>query len=105
MDNKETPVGEAAVAEEEPKSCPDRYESFFGGEKFIYDVEQLKDLNKENEEKDEITFVKRDPDFEYTVGMRTNMDWKKSIWAILVPWHNEWLATWLYLVFAIYFWI
>ena len=51
--------------------------------------------------------VKRDKDFEYTVGLRAHpfMDWKKCLWSLLVPWHNEWLNIWLYLGFSIYFWV
>jgi len=29
----------------------------------------------------------------------------KSLWSLFVPWHNEWLATWIYIIFALYFWI
>ena len=33
------------------------------------------------------------------------MTWQKCVWSILVPWHNEWLNIWLYIGFALYFWI
>lgn len=29
----------------------------------------------------------------------------KSLWSLLVPWHSEWLATWIYIIFALYFWV
>lgn len=31
------------------------------------------------------------------------MDWKKCLWSLLVPWHNDWLCIWLYLGFGVYF--
>ena len=52
--------------------------------------------------------MKRDPDFDYQVGMRahpSDMSWTKCLWSLLVPWHNEWLNIWLYLAFSIYFWV
>lgn len=54
-----------------------------------------------------MSFVKRDPDFNYTSGIRAHpfMDWKKCLWSLLVPWHNEFLSIYLYLGFAIYFWV
>ena len=33
------------------------------------------------------------------------MDFNKSMKSLIVPWHNEWLAIWFYLIFAIYFWV
>ena len=89
--------------QEKPKTCPERYE----GDKFIWDQADIDETNKELEEKDEIPVVKRDPDFEQTVGLRAHPDmtWKKCLWSVLVPWHNEWLNIWLYIGFAIYFWI
>lgn len=33
------------------------------------------------------------------------MDWVKSLKSLIVPWHNEWLVTWLYIGFTLYFWI
>lgn len=102
--------------EDKPKSCPDRYE----GDKFIWTAEELRDKVKEfKKRKDEgddddedvdqfeITAIKRDNDFTYTAGIRAHpfMDWKKSLWSILVPWHNEWINIWLYIGFAIYFWV
>lgn len=49
--------------------------------------------------------MRRIPNYEYTYGLRAhgNMDWRKSLWSLLVPWHNEWLATLIYLAFGLYF--
>lgn len=29
----------------------------------------------------------------------------KCTWSLLVPWHNDFLTIWLYISFALYFWI
>ena len=29
----------------------------------------------------------------------------KCLLSLFLPWHNEWLLIWIYLVFAIYFWV
>lgn len=49
--------------------------------------------------------MRRNPDYLNTYGIRAHekMDWRKSLWSILVPWHNEWLAILIYLTFGLYF--
>lgn len=61
----------------------------------------------DGEELEEVPVIKRDKDFNYTYGIRAhpNMNWKRSLWSVLVPWHNEWFNIILYLAFSIYFWI
>ena len=51
--------------------------------------------------------MKRDEEIEQKIGIRAHpdMDFAKSMKSLIVPWHNEWLSIWFYLVFAIYFWI
>ena len=29
----------------------------------------------------------------------------KCLLSLFLPWHNEWLCIWIYLVFAVYFWV
>ena len=69
--------------------------------------ERKREYAEGNEEKFVIAHIKRDKDFEYTAGIRAHpfMDWQKCLWSILVPWHNEFLNIWFYLVFSIYFWV
>ena len=89
--------------EDEPKSCPERYE----GDQFIWTVEELKEDNRRRSKKDEFDYVKRDKEFNYTSGIRAHpeMDANKCWKSMIIPWHNEFIAIWLYVAFALYFWI
>lgn len=33
------------------------------------------------------------------------MSFGKCCYSLILPWHNEWVNIWLYIGFAIYFWI
>lgn len=41
----------------------------------------------------------------YGIRAHPDMNWTISLWSIFVPWHNEFLVIWIYIGFAIYFWI
>ena len=78
-------------------------------------------MNREADERDEIEIVfrKYDPDWEQPFGIRANppnsnpdkddgfdgFNWRTALWSLFVPWHADWLVTWIYLGFALYFWI
>lgn len=76
-------------------------------------MKELKQLNKELDEQNEfdIIFRKYDPEWETTFGIRANpedpdgLGWFTSMWSLFVPWHADWLVTWIYIGFALYFWI
>ena len=65
------------------------------------------------DEKDEvdIIFRKYDSEWETPFGIRADPDdpdgirWVTCLWSLFVPWHADWLVTWLYIGFALYFWI
>jgi len=49
----------------------------------------------------------KDSDRKVPFGIRAHPDMNGAMcmWSLLVPWHADWLVTWIYLVFAIYFWV
>ena len=100
-DSDETSDEEEAA----PPTCTERWE----GDKFIWDKEELTQANKKRSKKQELVPIKRldEGDYEQTIGIRAHDDltWKKCLKSLIVPWHNEWLLMWLYLGFAIYFWV
>ena len=87
--------------DDEGRSCGDKWE----GRKFVWTKEELEEANKAREDKREIRAVSRDPDAEYHAGIRAGvkMTWSRCLWSLLVPWHNDWLATWIYIAFGLYF--
>ena len=90
--------------------CNERYEGVpCDGEQFIWDLEALKEENRNRETVDEITIVLRSADRDRVTpfGIRAHPDMNgvMCLWSMLVPWHVEWLAIWIYFAFALYFWI
>ena len=98
----------------------ERYEGIGNkGHQFIYSLKELKELNKEFAVKDEfdIIFRKYDKDWETPFGIRADpysqdpngkpdgLAWTTCLWSLFVPWHADWLVTWIYIGFALYFWI
>jgi len=44
---------------------------------------------------------------EANLGIRAHpeMTYGKCWKSLLMPWHNEWVNIWLYILFSIYFWV
>jgi hypothetical protein len=107
MDKKDKADGEDS---DDGAGCNERYEGVpCDGEQFIWDYEALKEENRNRESKEEIPIVLRfkENDREVPFGIRAHPDMNGAMcmWSLLVPWHAEWLVTWIYLIFSIYFWI
>jgi hypothetical protein len=95
---------------DEGGGCNERYEGVpCDGDQFIWDYEALKEENRNRESRDEIPVVLRYRDTDRTIpfGIRAHPDMNATmcLWSMLVPWHADWLVTWIYLVFSIYFWV
>jgi len=93
------------------ETCLDKWE----GEKWIWNEADLKRENEERDSEDELPCIKRlrhdDVRSRDTYGIRSHPSFSRPIgWAFIlksfyVPWHNEFLSLWFYLIFAIYFWV
>ena len=88
----------------------DKYERAGGGDKFIWDRDELEAENDKRAAKDDIKVVLptkyKDNGYEWGgYGMRahTNMTSRKCFWSMLVPWHNEFLAIILVLAIFLYY--
>jgi len=106
--------------EEYGQSCTDKWE----GSKFIWNEADLQEENRSRGGDNQIKYVKRMPyetepgndelakeQAEHTYGIRGHPDydsgygWLLSLKSLYVPWHNEFLSIYIYLAFAIYFWV
>lgn len=74
-------------------------------EKFIWDKRELDEINKRRKNADAIPVVSRDRYSEYGIRAHSDMTFGKCCYSLILPWHNEWVNIWLYLAFALYFWI
>jgi len=77
----------------------------FDDDKFIWEQRDLDTINKRRKNTDTIPAVKRDKNSEFGIRAHTDMDFAKCSKSLILPWHNEWVNIWLYLGFAVYFWI
>lgn len=55
MNGMDKAMSDEEEEEDQKKSCPDRYE----GDKFIWDLEEIEEENKNREEKEEFQYVKK----------------------------------------------
>lgn len=74
-------------------------------EKFIWDKRELDEINKRRKNSDAIPVVLRDRYSEYGIRAHSDMTFGKCCYSLILPWHNEWVNIWLYIAFALYFWI
>ena len=74
-------------------------------DKFIWDKRELDEINKRRKNSDKIPIVYRDKHSEFGIRANSNMSFGKCCYSLILPWHNEWVSIWLYLGFAVYFWI
>ena len=74
-------------------------------DKFIWDKRELDEINKRRKNADKIPVVYRDRYNEFGIRANPDMTFGKCCYSLILPWHNEWVNIWLYLAFALYFWI
>lgn len=74
-------------------------------ERLVYDLEQLEKINDMRRNKEAIPIVRRNP--YQTKGIRAHPELGpvKCLKSLIYPNSNEFAISWLYIVFAIYFWI
>lgn len=77
----------------------------YDDDKFIWDKRELDELNKRRKNADKIPAVYRDKYSEFGIRAHPMMSFGKCCYSLILPWHNEWVNIWLYIGFAIYFWI
>lgn len=74
-------------------------------DKFIWRKPELEKINKCRDKKDVIPVIYRQRDIEWGIRAHPDMNWKKSLYSMILPWHNEFISIWLYVLFALYFWV
>ena len=74
-------------------------------DKFVWDKNDLEKVNKLRENRDVMPLVVRNDYQIYGVRAHGDMGVGKSMTSIFMPHCNEFITIWLYLVFAIYFWV
>ena len=74
-------------------------------DKFVWDKQDLEKVNKLRENKDVMPLVVRNKYQIYGVRAHGDMGTTKSAMTIFMPHCNEFISIWLYLVFAVYFWV
>ena len=79
----------------------------FADDKFVWDRVELETLNKQRELSERIPVVYREYTKHAEFGIRANpnMDRSTCLKSLITPTHNEFVAIWLSIIFAIYFWV
>lgn len=62
-------------------------------------------INKRRLRKDLIPILLRHDHSTLGIRANENMTWLKCLYSMVLPWHNEFIGIWIYLIFAIYFWV
>lgn len=62
-------------------------------------------INNKRENSQVIPVVTRRDDVTYGIRAKKDLGWGQCFFSLFLPWHNEWINCWLYLGFALYFWI
>lgn len=75
--------------------------------RFVWDISQLEQLNKEFKKagEPEIEIVKKHSEVDLGIRAHREMTFGKCLISIFMIDHNEFIFIWLYLGFAIYFWV
>jgi FtsH-binding integral membrane protein len=73
----------------------------------VWDLTDLEYINKKrvSEGLPKIEIVKKHFDVDLGIRAHTEMSFGKSLKSIFIPHHNEFIFIWLYLGFAVYFWV
>jgi hypothetical protein len=74
-------------------------------DKYIWNDDELKKINRKREKVNEIPVIKRDPKSPYGIRAHPEMSFGKCILSIFRPDSNEFIAIWLFIIFAIYMWV
>jgi hypothetical protein len=74
-------------------------------DKFIWDKRELVSVNKKRVMKEVIPYVLRYDKANLGIRAHPDISWTMCLKSLFMPWHNEWINIWLYLIFAVYFWV
>jgi len=74
-------------------------------DQFIWDKKELSGINKRRVRDDVIPVVLRYEQANLGIRAHPDLTWWMCVKSLIMPWHNEWVNIWIYLVFAVYFWV
>jgi len=74
-------------------------------DKFIWDKKDLIGVNKRRLMQDVIPYVLRYEEANLGIRAHPNLSWTMCLKSLFMPWHNEFINIWIYLIFAVYFWV
>jgi hypothetical protein len=83
----------------------DKEKDDWDDKKYIWDREELEDINKKRDKDEMLPKILRNKDSFF--GIRSNQDLTPFMCfkSMFIPWQNEFICTWIYLLFSIYFWV
>lgn len=82
-------------------SEPDEWDD----DKYVWDKKELEDINKKRDIKDVLPIILRHPDSMYGIRSYPEMTPWICLKSVFVPWMNEFICIWIYLIFTLYFWV
>jgi hypothetical protein len=74
---------------------------------FVWDLRDLEYINKQRKKDDlpQIPIIKKHSEVNLGIRAHNDMTIGKSLTSVFIPHQNEFIFIWLYIGFAIYFWI